>query len=51
MVGTVSGTTTYYNSGNPQSDKGQQLAGDVQDELIKYLGTSDRGIIMAQNIS
>ncbi|MDR3540936.1 MAG: N-acetylmuramoyl-L-alanine amidase [Desulfosporosinus sp.] len=40
----VSGTATYYSSDNPQSDKGQQLANNVQDELIKYLGTTDRGV-------
>ncbi|MDR3600531.1 MAG: N-acetylmuramoyl-L-alanine amidase [Desulfosporosinus sp.] len=40
----VSGTATYYSSDNPQSDKSQQLADNVQDELIKYLGTSDRGV-------
>ena len=43
----VSGTATYYCSDNPQADKGQQLADNVQDELIKYLGTTDRGVIDA----
>jgi len=40
----VSGTATYYSEDNPQADKSQQLADNVQDELIKYLGTSDRGV-------
>jgi len=44
---TVSGTATYYSQDNPQSDKSQQLADNVQDELIKYLGTSDRGVTEA----
>ncbi|SPF53454.1 N-acetylmuramoyl-L-alanine amidase (fragment) [Candidatus Desulfosporosinus infrequens] len=40
----VCGTATYYSSDNPQSDKGEQLADNVQDELLKYLGTTDRGV-------
>ncbi|MDR3599852.1 MAG: N-acetylmuramoyl-L-alanine amidase [Desulfosporosinus sp.] len=40
----VSGTSTYYSQDNPQADKSQQLADNVQAELINHLGTSDRGV-------
>ncbi|MDR3585055.1 MAG: N-acetylmuramoyl-L-alanine amidase [Desulfosporosinus sp.] len=40
----ASGTSTYYSADNSQSDKSQQLANNVQDELINYLGTSNRGV-------
>ena len=43
----ASGTSTYYSADNSQSDKSQQLADNVQDELINYLGTSNRGVIEA----
>lgn len=37
----ANGTETYYYSGN---EEGQRLAGLIQDELVKALGTYDRGI-------
>ena len=41
---TVSGTTTYYSQDNPKAALSMQLATAVQAELIKALGTSNRGV-------
>ncbi len=40
-VAAANGTETFYDSGSPD---GQKLASYVQDELIKELGTTNRGI-------
>jgi len=40
----VSGTSTYYSQSNAQAALSKQLAANVQAELIKALGTSDRGV-------
>jgi len=40
----ASGTTTYYNSSNAKAILSSQLAADVQYELIKALGTTNRGV-------
>jgi len=40
----ASGTTTYYNSSNAKAVLSSQLAADVQSELIKVLGTKNRGV-------
>ena len=40
----ASGTTTYYNSSNAKAVLSSQLAADVQYELIKALGTTNRGV-------
>ena len=40
----VSGTSTYYSADNPKAALSKQLAENVQAELIKALGTSDRGV-------
>ena len=40
----ASGTTTYYNSSNVKAVLSSQLAAVVQAELIKALGTTNRGV-------
>jgi len=44
---TVSGTSTYYSQDNAKAALSMQLAADVQAELIKALGTSNRGVKQA----
>ena len=43
----ASGTSTYYSAANAKSALSMQLAADVQAELIKALGTSNRGVNQA----
>ena len=45
----ASGTTTYYNSLNAKAVLSSQLAADIQYELIKALGTENRGVKEAKN--
>ncbi|MFZ3372138.1 MAG: N-acetylmuramoyl-L-alanine amidase [Desulfitobacteriaceae bacterium] len=40
----VGGTSTFYSSDNPQADKSKQLAQNIQKEVLKQLGLSDRGV-------
>lgn len=40
----ASGTTTYYSLLNPVADQSKTLAGNIQSELVKAIGLTNRGV-------